>query len=184
MVPDILEAVRNVVQSFTDAQPKSPLHVGEVMACWEYVALMSESQIHSEAGINSTSDPELKQALHEAVKLTKSQKEQLVSFMQTEGIPVPPMSESKPVSNPSDVPLGVKLTDDEIANSLVMKIVLAIETCADGAAQAIRNDVGLIWAEFLQEHMVYGTNLKTLMKKRGWLKIPPLYYAPGSTSNH
>ena len=179
-MPNVLEAVQNVVQSFTDDEPKLPLHVGEVMSCWSFLSEIADEQVHSEAGINSTTDPELSKAFHENVKMLKSQKERLIAFMRVEGVHLPPLSESKPNSNPNAVPLGVKLTDDELANSLNIKVVLGTTFCAEALTECTRNDVGLIWAEFLQEYMTFGTTLKTLMKKRGWLKVPPLYYPPGS----
>lgn len=178
-VPELLEAVKNVVQSFMDEEPKSPLHVGEVMSFWSFLSELADEQVHSEAGINSTTDPELRKAFHQAVNMFKSQKERLIVFMQQEGVPLPPLSESKPISDPNEVPLGVKLTDDELGNSLNIKIVLGISICATAITQAIRNDVSLMWVEFLQEYMTFGANIKTLVKKRGWLKVPPLYHPPG-----
>ena len=179
-MPDILEAVKNVVQSFMDDEPKSPLHIGEAMSCWTFLALIAETQVQTEAGINSTTDTELRKALHEAVNMFNSQKERLTTFMRLEGVHLPPVSESKPISDPNSVPQGVKLTDNELANSLKKKLVIAITRGADAASQTIRNDVALIWAEFLQEQITFFTTFKSLMRKRGWLKVPPLYYQSGS----
>ncbi|MDQ0200209.1 DUF3231 family protein [Neobacillus ginsengisoli] len=136
--------------------------------------------MHSEAGINSTTDPELRKAFHEAVKMFKSQRERLTVFLRLEGVPLPPLSESKPISDPNAVPPGVKLTDDEFANSLNIKMFLGITMCATAINESVRNDVGLIWVEFLQEYMTFGATMKTLVKKRGWLKVPPFYYPPGA----
>lgn len=179
-VPNILNAVKNVVQSFIDEEPKSPLHIGEAMTCWLYLALCGETSVQTEAGINSTTDPELRKALHEAVEMFNSQKEKLQVFMLQEGVSLPPLSEPKPISDPNRVPLGVKLTDNELANSLKKKISMAITNCANASAQTIRNDVGLIWAEYLQELITFLITFKTLMRKRGWLNVPPYYYPPGS----
>ena len=178
-MPDVLEAVKNVVQSFIDEEPKSPLTIGEAMSCWTLLTVVAETQVQTEAGINSTSDPELRKALHEAAKMLKSQKERLAAFMRLEGVSLPPVSESKPISDPNAVPLGVKLTDNQLANSLNIKVRLSITTCANAAAQTARNDVGLVWTEFLQEYITFEISLKTLMRKRGWLKVPPLYDPPG-----
>ncbi|MDR7001315.1 DUF3231 family protein [Neobacillus niacini] len=175
-MPDLLQAVKNVVQSFIDDEPKPPLHIGEAMGCWIHVVLCAEIQVQTEAGMNSTNDPELKKALHEAVKTFKSQRDQLTKFMLSEGIPLPPLSESKPISDPNSVPLGVKLTDSELANSIKKKISMTIANCANASSQTLRSDVGLMWAEFLQEHITYLFILKSMMQKRGWLNVPPLYY--------
>jgi hypothetical protein len=179
-MPNVLNAVNIVIQSFVDDEPKPPLHVGEVMSCWSFLSELGDEQVHSEAGVNSTTDPELRKAFHEAVKMFKSQKERMITFMLSEGVPLPSLSESKPQSIPSDVPLGVKLTDDELANSLNIKIVLLISYCSNSIIQAVRNDVTLIWLEYLQEYMTFGATLKELVKRRGWLKVPPYYYAPGT----
>jgi hypothetical protein len=181
-VPDVLEAVKNVLQSLMDDEPKPPLHVGEVMTFWSFLSEVAGEQVHSEAGINSTTDPELRKAFHAAVKMFKSQKERLTAFMRIEGVPLPPLSESKPISDPNMVPLGVKLTDDELANSIGIKIYLGISYCATAIIESIRTDVGLLWVEFLQEYMTFGVTIKTLMKRRGWLKVPPYYFPPGSPS--
>jgi hypothetical protein len=179
-VPDIVEAVKNVVQSLMDDEPKPPLHVGEVMSFWSFLSELADQQVHSEAGINSTTDPDLRNAFHDAIKMFKSQKERLIDFMRLEGVPLPSLSESKPNSDPNEVPLGVKLTDEELANSLNIKMVLGISICTNAITECVRNDVNMIWVEFLQEYMNLGVTLKTLSKKRGWLKVPPFYYPPGS----
>jgi hypothetical protein len=31
--------------------------------------------------------------------------------------------------------------------------------------------------------MTFGATLKELVKRRGWLKVPPYYYAPGTPIN-
>jgi hypothetical protein len=179
-MPDIIQAVNNVIQSFVDDEQKPLLHVGEVTSCWSYLSELADEQVHSEAGVNSTTDPELRKAFHEGIKMFKSQKERMIAFMLSEGVPIPPLSESKPQSNPSDIPLGVKLSDDELANSLNIKIVILISYCANAIIQSNRNDVTLIWLEYLQEYMTFGATLKELVKRRGWFKIPPYYYAPGA----
>ncbi|MFC4767927.1 DUF3231 family protein [Effusibacillus consociatus] len=89
------------------------------------------------------------------------------------------MTESKPKSEPNAVPTGVKLTDEELANGVALKITSAITMCGTGLIQAVRNDVGMMWFEFQTEHVIYGANLKALMRKRGWIKVPPYYYPPG-----
>jgi hypothetical protein len=107
----------------------------------------------------------------------------LKSFMVNEGIPLSQASESKPKSNPNNVPLGAKMTDEEIANFVSVKIATNIVLCATNMSQSIRNDIALIWARFQSEKMVLGMELKTAMRKRGWIKVPPYYYPPGAPNN-
>ncbi|MCD8508625.1 MAG: DUF3231 family protein [Bacillus sp. (in: Bacteria)] len=53
--------------------------------------------------------------------------------------------------------------------------------CASGQAQAIRNDVGMLWAEFQSEMLTFSAKLKPFMRKRGWLKVPPYYQPQGDS---
>jgi hypothetical protein len=131
----------------------------------------------SKSGLNTTTDHELIDALHSSMDLAKAQAKELRDFMLREGVPLPPVSEMKPLSNPESVPMGVKLTDNEIANALSIKLVANYMMCAGGAVQSVRNDVGMMFAKFQAEKLKFGASLKTLMQKRGWIKIPP-YYVP------
>jgi hypothetical protein len=177
---NVLESAVNVIRSMFDDETKEPLHVGEVMACWLYLGGLDEARSFVEAGLNTTTDDELRHAFEEDEKLGKSQRERLKKFMLDEGITLPPAPEPKPVSDANSIPLGVKMTDDELVNGLSLKIVSLIIHAATASAQSVRNDVGLMFAQFQAEKMILGTNVKAMMRKRGWLKIPPYYYPPGA----
>lgn len=173
------EAVWSTLKTLVDTENKSPLHVGEVMSIWTYQTILEEALRYEEIGLNTTTDNEVKELLVDAKKLCESQSQRLSSFMQKEGIPLPPSSQKKPLSEPKDVPLGAKLTDDEIANGISLKFATAGLECAVANSQTIRTDVGLIWTEFYTEILTFGATTKTLLRKRGWLKVPPYYYPPG-----
>ncbi|WP_245954364.1 DUF3231 family protein [Paenibacillus flagellatus] len=176
---NVFEAAIDVIKDWIDDEPKDPLHVGEVMGCWIYLGGLEEAASMVQAGLNTTTDGDLVHALKQDQQLGEDQRKRLTDFMIREGISLPPASETKPKSNPNDIPLGVKLTDDEIANGLSIKIASLIMNAAAGATQSIRNDVGLMFAQFQAEKMAFGASLKALMRKRGWIKIPPYYYPPG-----
>jgi hypothetical protein len=61
------------------------------------------------------------------------------------------------------LPLGVKLTDNEIANAPSIKVVANYMMCATGAVQSVRNDVGIMFVKFQAEKLKFGASLKTLM---------------------
>ncbi|MCR2821557.1 DUF3231 family protein [Lederbergia panacisoli] len=178
-----IEALIEVFQSLFDDEPKPSLHVGEVMACWTYLAVLEEAVALEQLGINTTEDPELKKVLQKSMDGANSQAIRLKDFLQKEGVPFPPAPESKPLSDPNAIPLGAKMTDSEIANSVSVKLASSVAMCATGAVQSIRNDVGLMLLEFQTEAMRYSVILKSLMKKRNWLKIPPYYFPPGKPQN-
>lgn len=173
----VFEAVADVMKTLIDNEPKPPLHIGEAMTCWTYLTMLEEEIANVQIGINTTTDNELLGALQASMELAKAQSKVLRDFMLLEGVTLPPVSEKKPNSEPNSVPMGVKLTDDEIANALSVKLVANYMMCAAGAVQSVRNDVGLMFVKFQAEKLKFGASLKTLMRKRGWIKIPP-YYVP------
>ncbi|MDN4494713.1 DUF3231 family protein [Ureibacillus aquaedulcis] len=177
------EALMKVLHSLFDDETKPPLHVGEVMSCWTYLTVLEESVALEQLAINTTADTELNNFLHKTMGGASSQAARLKDFLQQEGIPLPPASEPKPVSDPSAIPLGAKMTDSEIANLVSVKIASAITLCAAGTAQSVRNDVGIMFFEYQTEAMQYGALLKSIMQKRGWLKIPPYYRPPGGPNS-
>lgn len=177
---NILETVMDALKSMVVQDEEQPLHVGEVMSCWIYLAGLELAKVSVQAGINTTTDNELKTILEEDMKLGNSQRERLYDFMIKEGITLPPAPEELPKSEPNGIPNGVKLTDDVIANELSLKIISLIMRAAGAASESIRTDVGVLFIQFQTEKLAFATRLKHLMRKRGWIKVPPFYVPPGS----
>ncbi len=182
-MPNIFEAVFDYLKTTFDTEPKPRPHIGEAMGCWLYYTALAEEVPVLEASLNTTTDEELVNLLNKTKSLGEHQLNILKSFMINEGIPLPQSSESKPKSDPNSVPLGTKMTDEEIANFVSIKIASNIVMSSTNISQCIRNDIGLMWARFHTEKMVFGMELKTAMRKRGWIKVPPYYYPPGAPSN-
>jgi hypothetical protein len=183
-LPNIFEAVIDYIRTTSiDNDPKPRPHIGEAMGCWLYYTAIAEEIPALEASLNTTTDTELLSLIKESKKLALHQLGTLEKFMIDEGIPLSQVAQSKPRSDPNSVPLGVKVTDDEIANFIGAKVASNIMMCSTNMTQSIRNDIGLMWARFHAEKMIFGMELKTAMRKRGWIKVPPYYYPPGAPSN-
>jgi spore coat protein CotF len=176
----VLETVLDAMKSLTVQDEDQPLHVGEVMACWIYLAGLELAKVSVQTAINTTTDDELKVLLEEDMKLGTSQRKRLHEFMIKEGITLPPAPEDMPISDSNSIPLGVKLTDDVIANELSLKIISLIMKAASATSESIRTDVGFLFIQFQTEKLAFATRLKHLMRKRGWIRIPPFYVPPGS----
>jgi hypothetical protein len=179
-MPNPFEAFWNTLKAMK-SDIKKPIHVGEVMAFWVYLTALQEMLRYEEIGLNTTNDDEVIDMLNDAYKMCKSQAGRLEDFFIKEGIPLPEHSAPKPRSTPNAISPGIIITDDELVNGVSIKIAFSIVECASVQAQAIRSDVGMIWAEFQSEMLTFSATLKALMAKRGWLKIPPYYYPSGST---
>lgn len=179
---EVIESISRVIKSFIDDEPTPPLHVGEVMSLWTYLVALREAVVIEQTCVNMTTSPELVHILKEGIHLCTEQTEKLEKFLINEGVPLPAVSSTKPETSANAVPCGAKLTEDEIANTLALKTATAVTACATAQSQTIRNDVGLLWVRFQMEQMTFGGNMKALMRKNGWLKIPPYYIAPGVPS--
>ena len=175
------EAIWSMLKISVDTtnEPKSPLHIIEAGDCWTYLTLMEEFIRYEESALNTTTDDEVKEMLNDVIQLCEVQVQSLKKLMKKEGIPLPDTTAAKPNSDPNDIPLGVKLTDSEIANGVAFKLVTCLQACSKGQADSIRDDIGRMWLQLYLEWAIFGTTLKTLMRKRGWLKVPPYYYPPG-----
>jgi len=179
-LPNKMEALLDYLKTRFDPEPKSKLHIGEAMGCWLYYTAIAEEIPVLEAALNTTTDNVLIELLHAGKKLATHQKEILEAFMINEGVSLPSTSEHKPKSDPNSVPLGVKATDEEIANLLSAKVASNIVMCSTNISQSIRSDVGLMWIRFHTEKSIYGMDVKTKMRDHGWIKVPPYYYPPGA----
>lgn len=173
-----LEGFWNTLKGLAQVEPSTPLHVGEVMGMWTYYTALKEMLRFEEIGLNMTRDPEVKEMLSDAYSMCKDQAKRTETFLITEGVPLPSTSPPKPHSSPNDLPEGVRITDDEIVNAVSLKAAVEILECANGQAISIRSDVGLFWTELQSEMLTFSTTLKQLMKKRGWLKVPPYFNSP------
>jgi Protein of unknown function (DUF3231) len=179
-VPNTMEALFDYLKTRFDNEPKPRPHIGEAMGCWLYFTAIAEEIPILDAALNTTTDKDLVELLKDTKKLALHQLQTIEEFMLKEGIPLANTSEEKPVSNPNSVPAGVKATDSEIANLISAKIATNIVMCATNNSQSVRNDIGLMWIRFQSEKSVLGMELKTKMRERGWLKVPPPYNPPGA----
>ncbi|CAG9620920.1 DUF3231 family protein [Sutcliffiella rhizosphaerae] len=174
------ESVSAIIKNFVDDTPKTPLHVGEVMDLWTAFTAFHESHSLYQVGLNSTTDTDLQHVLKEALIGSHKDTKKIEEFLLAEGVPLPLVNPDKPTSNPGDVPSGVKLTDDEIANLISVKIASSVSFCALAMSKTVRTDVGLMFFSIQVNLMKFAAPLKNLMLSRGWLRIPPYYVPPGA----
>lgn len=182
---NILGTLRAVFNDHILEEPKIPLHVGEVMNVWAYYTFLDEAKRYSVLAMNHTSDNELAHLLEDIIYgLEDVQISKIKEYMKTNGIPLPDTSAQKSISDPTEIPQGAKMTDVEIANAVALKIASAIVFLSRGIAESVRDDVAMMFTEFHAQKLGYAMKTKKMMVKRGWLKSPPFYYAPGIPIQH
>ncbi|MCM3595065.1 DUF3231 family protein [Metabacillus idriensis] len=174
-----IESISAIIKNFIDKDPKPPLHVGEVMDLWTIFTAFHEAHSLYQVALNSTIDPDLQHVVQNALEGSKKDTQDIEDFLLKEGVPLPLVNPKKPLSNAAAVPEGVKLSDDEIANLIAVKIASSITFCAQAMSKTVRTDVGILFFEIQVELMKFAAPLKNLMKERGWLRVPPKYSPPG-----
>ncbi|CAG7652819.1 hypothetical protein PAESOLCIP111_06643 [Paenibacillus solanacearum] len=175
----IWDTVKSMLGSLTDEEPKPPLHVGEVMSLWTLLTIYEEGQLVYEVALNTTTDPELRHAVENAVKESLEDVQMIKQFLIQESVPLPPVAMAKPDSNPAGIPPGVKFTDEELANFIMGKISACIALCGQSISQCLRTDVSVMLFRSMGRLLQYSAPYRALMRKRGWIKVPPYYYPPG-----
>ncbi|MCA1064009.1 DUF3231 family protein [Rossellomorea sp. AcN35-11] len=175
-----LEAISAIVKNFVDDSPKPPLHVGEVMDLWTAFTAFHEAHALYQVALNTTMDKELKQLVRDALDGSLADTKKIEKLLLKEGVPLPLVNPKKPVSDPTAIPEGVKLNDDEIANLMSAKIAASITFCGQAISKTVRTDAGLLFFSIQINLMKLATPLKTIMIEKNWLKMPPTYQPPGA----
>ncbi|HWI53997.1 MAG TPA: DUF3231 family protein [Symbiobacteriaceae bacterium] len=161
----------------TVTKPKGPLHYGEVMNLWTFLAAIQESRAFCLTALNHTEDPELKRIMERAVKdIEEPAAQQITELLKNEGVPLPQTTQDKTKANPADVPPGAKMLDEEIALYVLGKLEGLLLICSSGLMQSLRNDVSAMFYNLQARLLGEGYLLKNTMQERGWLKIPPFHY--------
>ncbi|MDU0205138.1 MULTISPECIES: DUF3231 family protein [Paenibacillus] len=174
---NIMEVLGDAIKPFLDGE-KPPLNVGEVMNLWFYFTATDQTMRGEQVSFNITEDPELKEKLQEVINdVHRPILDEITAFLKNEGIPMPEASPDKPVGDFRHIPVGSKLSDEEIASLLSFNLVLGINYGCRGLTEAVRPDVAALFAKFQMKKIIFSLTLKDLLMRKGWLKAPP-YYRP------
>jgi hypothetical protein len=178
-ITQFFETTLDVIGSLANSKSQ-PMHVGEAMSTWTYLAFVESIVAFEEVGLNMTMEADLKKLFAASRKVAIGHREQLSELLRQEGVSLPEAPEGKPECNPEAIPAGVKFMDDELVNMLNMNFVVAAGMCANAASQCLRADIGTMFLKFQLDKLSLSYQAKELMERKGWLKIPPLFFPPGS----
>jgi hypothetical protein len=154
-----------------------PLHYGEVMALWTFLAAVEEARAICLTMLNHTEDPDLKRLIERSIKDIKEPTGQQVrELLANEGVPMPQSPQNKAKADPTDVPPGARLLDEEISQIVLGKLEALLMIVSGGLVQSLREDIGALFFKFQVQFLGEGYALRSLMKQRGWLKVPPYHY--------
>ncbi|WP_419873677.1 DUF3231 family protein [Candidatus Pristimantibacillus sp. PTI5] len=172
---NLLEILKDAIKPFVDGK-KPPLHVGEVMNLWFYLAASEQTMRGEQISFNIVQDAELKENLKEIINNVHAPIiKEITEFLRVEGVSLPSTTPEKPIGDFRDIPEGAKLNDEEVSNLMQFNMVLGINYACRGLTESVRPDVAAMFAKFQIMKVTYSLPLKDLAMKKGWFKQPPYY---------
>lgn len=172
---NILQVAYDTFKPFIEGEKRS-LNVLEVSNLWMFLAISNNTLRNEELAINTVQDNELKKILMDAREIHKTVAEEINKLLKQEGAPLPQDTPEKPVvAEVKNIPQGAKLNDEEIANLISFNLLLGINYSARGLTESIDAGVGYIFFKVIVKKTILGMALKSLMQKRDWLRVAPVY---------
>ncbi|WP_438447017.1 DUF3231 family protein [Gorillibacterium sp. sgz5001074] len=171
----VLELLKDSIKPFLDGK-KPPMNVAEVMNLWFYFTATEQSLRGEQISFNIVQDPDLRAKMQEVInEVHRPIHKELTEFMQAEGIPLPKSTPEKPITELRDIPLGGRLTDEEVANLTSFNIVLGIQYACRGMVEAVRPDIAAMFVRFQMKKAAFAIPFRELLSQKGWLQVPPAY---------
>ncbi|MET3574998.1 DUF3231 family protein [Bhargavaea ullalensis] len=160
-----------------NGNPKNePLHYGEVVGIWGYVAANNGLISMYEAFANHAGDKELIAIIEDQIKMMKSENTTVEKILKENGITLPPSLPSRGKASAEEIPAGARFMDPEIAAVLGVNAGQGLVSCSQVLGQCTREDVAMHFMKFHHDRATAGGRLMRLAKEKGWLITPPLHH--------
>jgi hypothetical protein len=156
---------------------QEPMHYGEIFGVWSYLASLKGGVVAFQTMMNHTGDKDLKGFLEDNIQnVIKPQMEQIEDLLKANGIALPPSPPEKPQASLESIPVGARFNDPEISAAVSKNMVEGLVACSQIIGQSIREDIGMMFAQFHATNVQYAGRLLRLNKDKGWLIPPPLHF--------
>jgi hypothetical protein len=160
---------------FSGNPVNEPMHYGEVIAVWSYLASKNSMIAGYQTLINHTGDEDLKSLLEDMVRTAKQEKEQVEKVLKVNGIALPPAPPERPDAVLETIPPGARFNDPEISAMASRDLGVGLVACSQAMSQCVREDIGLMFGQFHVSKTQFLARMLRLNKEKGWLIVPPLH---------
>ncbi|UKS27927.1 DUF3231 family protein [Paenibacillus sp. HWE-109] len=160
-----------------------PLHYGEIFSVWQASTVAKGAVSCYQAYLNHSGDKELKKVLDDLIDQAKLEIKELDKILVDNGIPPIPMLPERPSVKLEDIPVGARFTDPEISAKIAADTSLGLVACSQAMGQAIRVDIGALFAKYHITKAALGLKILEMSKEKGWLIPPPLQIKRPETVN-
>lgn len=152
-----------------------PLHYGEVFDLWAFSAKAKGCVSVYRAYVYHAGDKDLKQILSDLINQAELEAKECDSILLDNGIVPPPDLPPRPEAKLEDIPIGARITDQEISPLIAADTAASMAACSAMAGKSIREDVGALFIKYHATKTVIGLKILELSKENGWLVPPPLH---------
>ncbi|MDR6552890.1 DUF3231 family protein [Paenibacillus qinlingensis] len=160
-----------------------PLHYGEIYSVWQASTVAKGALSCYQAYLNHSGDKELKKILDGLIDQAKLEIKELDKILVDNGIPPIPMLPERPSVKLEDIPVGARFSDPEISAKIAADASLGLVACSQAMGQAIREDIGALFAKYHITKAAQGLKILEMSKDKGWLVPPPLQIKRPETVN-
>ncbi|OCT14350.1 hypothetical protein A8709_26365 [Paenibacillus pectinilyticus] len=160
-----------------------PLHYGEIFSVWQASTVAKGAVSCYQAYLNHSGDKELKKILDGLIDQAKLEIKELDNILIDNGIPPIPVLPERPSVKLEDIPVGARFSDPEISAKIAADASLGLVACSQAMGQAIREDIGALFAKYHITKAAQGLKILEMSKDKGWLIPPPLQIKRPETVN-
>ncbi|CAH1221499.1 hypothetical protein PAECIP111891_05204 [Paenibacillus allorhizoplanae] len=160
-----------------------PLHYGEIFSVWQASTVAKGALSCYQAYSNHSGDKELKKVLDDLIDQAKLEIKELDKILIDNGISPIPMLPERPSVKLEEIPVGARFTDPEISAKIASDTSLGLVACSQAMGQAIREDIGALFAKYHITKTALGLKILEMSKEKGWLIPPPLQIKRPETIN-
>ncbi|MFS0723826.1 DUF3231 family protein [Paenibacillus sp. 1P07SE] len=151
-----------------------PLHYGEIYDVWQFSLVAKGCISANRASSYHAGDNDLKKILEEIIDQAELEASECDTILTHNGIAPIPALPARPAVKLEDIPVGVKLSDQEIASMIAADTALGLVNCSQIMAKAVREDIATLFAKYHATKAAIGLKILRLNKEKGWLIPPPL----------
>ena len=160
---------------FTGNPKDEPLHYGEVFSIWTNLATGYGMIAGYQTFYNHAGDQDLRKMIEDFIQCARDEVKQLEKILKTNGVALPPAPPERPEARVENIPPGARFNDPEISAALSMDVAAGLVSCSQVMGMTMREDIGLLYAQFHTKKTQLGAKLLRQNKEKGCLILPPLH---------
>lgn len=152
-----------------------PVHYGEVFDVWAF-SMKAKGCVSIYRAYNfHAGDKDLKEILGDLINQAELEVKECDTILTSNGIAPSPDLPARPEAKLTEIPVGARITDQEIAALIAADTAASLVTCSQIMGKSIREDVGALFGKYHLTKAALGLKILQLTKEKGWLVPPPLH---------